>query len=75
MGRTTIDINDALIERAMRLTGAKSKREAVDIALRRLVQKGSVYRALRRLRGRLPWDGDLEASRSARHSVLRPARG
>lgn len=66
MGRTNIEIDDALIEKARRLTGAKSKREAVDIALRRLVQKGSLYRALRRLRGKLAWDGDVDTWRSAR---------
>jgi Arc/MetJ family transcription regulator len=53
MGRTNIEIDDVLVEKAMRLTGAKSKREAVDITLRRLVQKGSLYRALRRLTGKL----------------------
>jgi Arc/MetJ family transcription regulator len=66
MARTTIDLDGALVDKAMRLTGAKSKREAVDIALRRLVQKGSVHRALRRLRGELPWDGGILSSRSAR---------
>ena len=66
MGRTTIDIDDALVEKVKRLTGAKSKREAVDIALRRLVEKGSPYRALRRLRGRLDREGDIGASRSGR---------
>lgn len=68
MGRTNIEIDDALVEKARRLTGAKSKREAVDIALRRLVQKGSLYRALRRLRGKLAWDGDVDSWRSARTS-------
>ena len=68
MGRTNIDIDDALVEKARRLTGAKSKREAVDIALRRLVQKGSLYRALRRLRGKITWEGDVDSWRSARSS-------
>jgi len=66
MGRTNIEIDDVLVEKARRLTGAKSKREVVDIALRRLVQKGSLYRALRRLRGKLAWEGDVNAWRSAR---------
>ena len=66
MGRTNIDIDDALIEQARRLTGARSKREAVDIALRRLVQKGSLYRSLRRLRGKAVWEGDVTAWRSGR---------
>ena len=68
MGRTNIEIDDSLVERAMRLTGARSKREAVDIALRRLVEKGTLYRALRRLRGRLPWQGDVDAGRRSRAS-------
>jgi Arc/MetJ family transcription regulator len=66
MGRTNIVIDDALVEKAMRLTGARSKREAVDIALRRLVEKGGLYRAVRRLRGELAWSGDVAAWRSAR---------
>ncbi|HEV8120073.1 MAG TPA: type II toxin-antitoxin system VapB family antitoxin [Candidatus Polarisedimenticolia bacterium] len=68
MARTNIDIDEALVEQARRLTGAKSKREAVDIALRRLVQKGTLYRALRRLRGRLAWDGDIDSWRRTRTS-------
>jgi Arc/MetJ family transcription regulator len=68
MGRTNIEIDEALVEKARRLTGAKSKREAVDIALRRLVQKGTLYRALRRLRGKLAWKGDVDSWRSARTS-------
>lgn len=66
MGRTNIDIDDALVEKAMRLTGARTKREVVAIALRRLVEKGSLYRTVRRLRGKLPWEGDVDAWRSAR---------
>lgn len=66
MGRTNLEIDDVLVEKAMRLTGARTKREVVDIALRRLVDKGSVYRAARRLRGKLAWKGDLAAWRSSR---------
>ena len=68
MGRTNIEIDDALVEKAMRLTGARTKRETVDIALRRVVEKGTLYRALRRLRGKLAWEGDLDAWRSERRS-------
>ena len=66
MGRTNIEIDDALIARAMRLTGARTKREAVEIALRRLVEKGDLYRAILRLKGKLPWDGNIDSSRSSR---------
>ena len=68
MGRTNIEIDDSLIDQAMRLTGARTKREAVDIALRRLVSKGSLYRTLRRLRGKLAWEGDIGSWRSGRTS-------
>ena len=63
MGRTNIEIDDALVEKAMHLTGARTKREVVDIALRRLIEKGTLYRAVRRLRGTLAWEGDVGAWR------------
>jgi Arc/MetJ family transcription regulator len=66
MGRTNIELDDGLVEKAMRLTGASTKREVVDIALRRLVEKGSLYRSLRHLKGKLEWEGDVLAWRSDR---------
>ena len=53
MGRTNIEIDDEIVQEAMRLTGARTKREVVDISLRRLVEKGNLFRALRRLKGQL----------------------
>lgn len=66
MGRTNIYLQDDLVRKAMKLTGAKSKREVVHLALERLVEKGSLYRALRGLKGKLKWEGDLASWRSAR---------
>ena len=66
MARTNIEIDDQLVEQAMRLTGARTKRQEVNIALRRLVDKGSLYRALRRLRGKLAWEGNVIAWRADR---------
>ena len=66
MGRTNIDLDQELVEQAMRLTGARTKREVVNLALSRLVEKGSLYRALRSLRGKLAWQGGVENWRSAR---------
>jgi len=66
VARTNIDIDEDLIKKAIELTGARSKREAVEVALRRLVEKGTIYRALRRLRGKLAWKGDLEKWRALR---------
>lgn len=66
MSRTNIDIDDALIEEALRLTGASTKKEVVHIALRRLVEKGSLYRSIRKLRGQIEWEGDVDSWRSSR---------
>ena len=66
MARTNIDLDEALIDKAMRLTGATTKREVVNLALRRLVEKGTLYRSLRRLEGELAWKGDVSGWRSAR---------
>ncbi|HJQ97945.1 MAG TPA: type II toxin-antitoxin system VapB family antitoxin [Candidatus Polarisedimenticolaceae bacterium] len=69
MGRTNIHIDDALVKRAMRLTGARTKREVVEIALRRLVDKGTLYKAILRLEGKLRWEGDLDAMRADRRKT------
>jgi Arc/MetJ family transcription regulator len=66
MGRTNIELDDRLVEQAMALTGARTKKEVVDIALRRLVEKGSLYRAIRELKGQAAWEGDVSAWRSDR---------
>ena len=65
MARITIVLDDDLVKRAMQVSGAKTKRQAVDRALRELVARGSVYRALRKLKGKMPWDG--EVGRGSRH--------
>jgi Arc/MetJ family transcription regulator len=61
--RTNIVIDDKLMKDAFRTTGAKTKREAVELALRTLVQLGKQEKA-RQLRGKISWEGDLEAMRT-----------
>jgi Arc/MetJ family transcription regulator len=63
--RTNIEIDDDLMTEARRLTGVKTKREAVDLALRELVARHRRLGILD-LRGRVHWEGDLEASRHGR---------
>jgi Arc/MetJ family transcription regulator len=63
--RTNIVIDDDLMKRAMRACGAKTKREAVEAALRLMVSIKAQER-IRRLRGKLKWEGDLEAMRRDR---------
>lgn len=60
--RTNIEIDDALMREARELTGVKTKREMVDLALRELVARHRRLGVLE-LRGRIHWEGDLETSR------------
>jgi Arc/MetJ family transcription regulator len=57
--RTNIVLDDALIEEAMRLAGATSKREMVDRALREWVARHH-QRALRELVGQDLFDPDYD---------------
>ena len=61
VARTNIDIDDELIERAMRIYRLTSKREAVDYALRRLVGDPMSREEALAMEGQ-GWGGDLELS-------------
>ena len=61
--RTNIEIDDKLLKDALRYTGAKTKREAVELGLRTLVQLGKQVE-VRKMRGKLQWQGDLDAMRT-----------
>jgi len=61
--RTNIAIDDKLMKETLRLTGLKTKREAVELGLRtivRLRKQGEI----RRFRGKLDWQGNLDAMRT-----------
>jgi Arc/MetJ family transcription regulator len=58
MTRTNIEIDDQLVGRAMRLYRLRSKREAVDLALRRLVGEPMGREEILATEGS-GWSGDL----------------
>ncbi|MFM2059870.1 MAG: hypothetical protein RLY71_4255 [Pseudomonadota bacterium] len=60
--RTNIVIDEDLMQDALRLSGAKTKREAVELGLRTLVRLRQ-QEELRKLRGKLDWQGDLDTMR------------
>jgi Arc/MetJ family transcription regulator len=62
MTRTNIEIDDVLVQRAMRLHGVATKRAAVDLALRRLVGSPMSREEALAMEGS-GWDGDLEEMR------------
>lgn len=61
--RTNIVIDDKLMRDTLRATGLKTKREAVEEGLRTLLRL-SRQAGIRGLRGKLNWQGDLNAMRS-----------
>jgi len=60
--RTNIVIDDKLMADAIKVSGARSKREVVELGLRALLQLGQQSK-VRRLRGQVQWTGDLAAIR------------
>ncbi|XOV83649.1 MAG: type II toxin-antitoxin system VapB family antitoxin [bacterium] len=65
--RTNIVIDDDLLAEALEATGAKSKREVVELGLAMLV-KLSRQERVKEFRGKLRWQGDLDTMRD---SVIR----
>lgn len=63
--RTNIVIDDELVEKGMKYTSIRTKRELVDYALRELVNRKE-RKGILSLRGRLHWEGDLEEIRGRR---------
>lgn len=60
--RTNIVIDDSLMRQAMDLSGLPSKRATVEEALRRYVGFQR-QKELQKLRGKIKWEGDLDAMR------------
>ena len=65
--RTNIEIDDALIERALDATGLKTKRAAVEEGLRALIRLHE-QRDILNLAGKVQWSGDLDESRQGRNA-------
>jgi Arc/MetJ family transcription regulator len=61
--RTNIVIDDKLMEDTLKATGLKTKREAVELGLRTLL-KLRQQEQIRRFRGKLDWQGDIDAIRT-----------
>ena len=61
--RTNIVIDDKLMKETLRLTGLKTKREVVELGLRTIVRLRK-QEAIRSFRGKLKWQGDLDAMRT-----------
>lgn len=60
--RTNIVIDDELMEKALHVSGLKTKREVVEEGLRLLIQLNQ-QEHIRKFRGKLKWEGSLEEMR------------
>ena len=63
--RTNIDIDDSLMRQAMRHSGSKTKKATVEAGLRLLIATYG-QSVIRRLKGKVHWEGDLDALRRDR---------
>jgi Arc/MetJ family transcription regulator len=69
--RTNIEIDDQLVRQAMRSSGARTKKAAVEAGLQLLV-KTHAQTAIRKFRGKVKWEGDLSVSRQDRRRESSP---
>jgi len=60
--RTNVVIDDELMDRALKASGHRTKRSAIEAGLRLLVQLNSQDK-LRKLRGKVKWEGKLDEMR------------
>jgi Arc/MetJ family transcription regulator len=63
--RTNIVIDDKLMTDALKASGLKTKKEAVEQGLKLLVRR-SQQQEIRKLRGRVKWEGDLDEMRGGK---------
>jgi len=63
--RTTLNIDDQALDAAMKLAEGRTKTEVVNEALRRFARAKS-RRQLLDLRGKVAWEGDVDALRKRR---------
>ncbi len=63
--RTNIIIDDTLMTDVLKATGAKSKREAVELGLKVLLMLKQ-QEGIKAFKGKLKWEGDLEQMRTDR---------
>ena len=70
--RTNVDIDDQVLEEAMRAGPFRTKREAVDAGLR-LLARQAAYREILKLRGKLHWSDDDPQERTRRKKDHPPA--
>lgn len=63
--RTNIVVDDKLMAEALKVSGLRTKKDAVEQGLKLLVRK-SRQQDIRKLRGQVKWEGDLDEMRGGK---------
>jgi Arc/MetJ family transcription regulator len=63
--RTNIDIDDELLAETMRVTGQKTKKGAIEEAMRLVTRHARLKQTIEKMRG-MGWEGDLDEMREGR---------
>jgi Arc/MetJ family transcription regulator len=63
--RTNIDLDETLVTRGLQLSGLRTKKDLVNMALREFIRKNDQKKILE-LRGKIQWQGDLDLMRQSR---------
>jgi len=63
--RTNIDLDEELVSRGLKISGLRTKKDLVNMALREFIRKNDQKKILE-LRGKIQWQGDLELMRESR---------
>jgi Arc/MetJ family transcription regulator len=66
--RTNIEIDDELLQEALRVSGLRTKRAAVEAGLKALIRLGRQKKIVD-LAGKVRWEGNLDESREGRSFV------
>jgi Arc/MetJ family transcription regulator len=61
--RTNVVIDDLLMRDALKTSGLQTKKDAIEEGLKLLVRFNR-QKSIRRMRGKLKWEGDLDAMRT-----------
>ncbi len=63
--RTNIVIDDKLMAKAIKASGLRTKKQVVEQGLRLIIQRNA-QQAIRELRGKIKWEGDLDEMRGGK---------
>lgn len=63
--RTNIDLDENLIIRGLQLSGLRTKKDLVNMALKEFIRRKDQKKILE-LRGKIRWEGDLDLMRRSR---------